>query len=129
MLSNEYIAGFFDGEGCICLTPNGQCKVMITQKDPEILRLIQGQFGGGIYKKGNATGQYYHLQFSKKELMLAFLRAIQPYSVVKRGKIEIAIQFVELSQSNQSRKQGERGKYLPVDMSGRSALRTRFYCS
>lgn len=125
MLSNEYIAGFFDGEGCIHLTPNGQCRIYVTQKNPEILYLIQAQFGGGV----NRNGDCYHLQLTKKELMLTFLRAIQPYSVVKRGKVEIAIQFVELSQSNQSRKQGMGGKYLPVDMSERSRLRARFYCS
>ena len=132
MLSNEYIAGFFDGEGCIVLTKNGQCKVIVVQKTIEILRLIQVQFGGSIYKR-KATkigGESCALQFSKKETMLRFLEAIRPHCVVKRDKVEIAIPFIRLTQSNENRRQETNGHFLPSETSvERDLLRSRFYRS
>lgn len=124
MLSNEYMAGLFDGEGCIVLTTNGQGRVFLTQKDPAILRLIQVQFGGNIHSKNN--GKCYNLSISKKELMLTFLRAIQPYSIIKRNKVEIAIQFIELTQSNNNRIFVD-GKLIRQDMTIRNRLRGSFY--
>lgn len=126
-MSPEYVAGFFDGEGCIHLSKNGQCKIMITQKQPEILYVMQKQFGGGVFAKRNKTGGYFHLQISKKELMLDFLKAVTPYLFVKRAKAEIALQFLELTQSNSCRKQEANGHYLPVDMTERNRLRSVFY--
>ena len=130
MLDNAYVAGFFDGEGCIVLTKNGQCKVYVSQSDPDILFLIQAQFGGCIQKNAATLGKESHnLRFSKKEEMLKFLLAIQPHCFVKKHKVDIAIKFVELTQSNQKRKQAANGHFLPAgNLPERDQLRSMFYC-
>ena len=37
----KYLAGFFDGEGCVSINTTGRCMISITQKNPEVLYLIQ----------------------------------------------------------------------------------------
>jgi intein-encoded DNA endonuclease-like protein len=51
MLSAEYIAGFFDGEGCVGISTRGRGKhpylrVSVTNTNKEILLLMKAQFGG-----------------------------------------------------------------------------------
>lgn len=127
MLSNEYIAGFFDGEGCITLS-NRQVKIDIVQKDDGILRLIQQIFGGRIYRR-KATkigGESFVLQLTRKEEQVRFLQAIQPYCFVKKHKVDIAIEFLGLIKSIKERN-GIESK-LPADnFPRRDSLRTLFY--
>lgn len=92
MLDDRYVAGLFDGEGCVHIQPNCQVKVYITQKDPMILYLLEKQYGGHVYKNGD----HYHLQFGKRVYTEPFLKAIQPHSIIKRGKIELALQMFPL---------------------------------
>jgi hypothetical protein len=127
-MTNEYIAGFFDGEGSITLTKNGQAKIAIVQKDDAVLRLIQAKFGGRVVKRlpSKIGGVAYALILSKKEVMLNFLRSIQPYCLIK--KVDLAIQFIELTQSNENRIRGERGYYLSSGtLNQRLLLRDSFY--
>jgi len=129
-MTNEYVAGFFDGEGSITLTRNGQARVCIVQKDDAVLRLIQAMFGGTVIKRRpSEIGGYSHaLNFTKKEVMLTFLRAIQPYCIVKRGQVETAIKFIELTQSNGFRRQAANGRFLSSgNFPERDLLRNEFY--
>ncbi len=111
ILSDSYIAGFFDGEGCITSQlvwktgkyekhPRVNVQVTITQKDRKILEGIQKKFGGTIqYKFGGPKyakrNPCYHLRITGKETMGNFLRTIQPYSIVKREQIDLALEFIE----------------------------------
>ena len=88
MLDERYVAGLFDGEGCIHVQKNCQMKVYLTQKDPMILYLLQEQYGGCVY------GMYW--QLAKKADMETFLRAIQPHSLIKRSQIEMALKMFPL---------------------------------
>jgi hypothetical protein len=61
MISIEWLAGFFDGEGCVILTPcspNGTVKyygprLCIAQKDRQLLKDIQADYGGSLHRKGS----------------------------------------------------------------------------
>lgn len=72
-LTLDYIAGFFDGEGCMMIVPVKQPKDRITanprlglcQKRRAILDMIQAKFGGFVSKRNPASGSY-SLVFSGK---------------------------------------------------------------
>lgn len=98
-----YCAGFFDGEGCVCISVwNKQrqgtgLSVQMTQTKREILDIIQESFGGTIYvsreKRLNSADCYYLML--RSNIGLNFLKAIKPYAVVKKPQIDLAIAYRE----------------------------------
>jgi len=90
MLSLEYIAGFFDGEGCVIIAQSGNrfwLVVSLTQRKREILEMIQKQFGGYLDCVGISR-----LRFSCEQAA-QFLKAIQPFVIVKKKEIALALKF------------------------------------
>ena len=94
MLSNEYLAGFFDGEGCVYITPDGRLQVGVTQKNPEVLDVFKKRFGGNIRFKDRAGATYQWTIGAKKDCLI-FLNAIYPYSFGKKKEIEVGIKAAE----------------------------------
>jgi len=103
MISREWLAGFFDGEGCITGSayntkskyvkhPWISIQVSICQKDRKILELIQKEYGGNLYPHKNGT---YVLKWTDKAGMMVILNALAPYSFCKKDQILLAIRFVE----------------------------------
>src|SRR5438046_3641105 len=102
MMSAEYAAGFFDGEGCVNLMETGPkaksirplVRVILTSTHPTILYRFQEQFGGwvNIYRPGvNRKLRYTWSQLEKKAI--AFIQFIQPFSIIKREQIAVALEF------------------------------------
>jgi len=92
-----YIAGFFDGEGCIgtYIDQYGTVytAVHVTQKyNLEPLRLIQKHFGGSISKsKSDGTSS---VSLCKMEA-IPFLKSIEKYLIVKRKQAQLCIELHE----------------------------------
>lgn len=119
-LTPQWLAGFFDGEGCVSITnrhnglkggkkPYPRLSVTITQAEPTLLSLIGMKFcdeRGLIYcpvRKGNKREKKacYSLRMSGKHAG-PFLKYIQPYVILKRKLVDWGIEMAELT--------GERGK-------------------
>lgn len=93
----SYIAGFFDGEGCVHLHKR-KCRgwrrcLTIGQKDPEPLEVIQEfLYKQGInlrfYKYSNNGNAFYTLYVSKIRDIEKVIRNILPYLVIKREACE-----------------------------------------
>jgi len=111
-----YLAGFFDGEGFICLRyyigkrmPKGiklECGLVNTNL--EILVETQTAFGGNISPMNRGVFRQnrpcYQLQFAAKQSYL-FLKTLYPYLKLKRVEADIAFSFQE---RKDKRKFGER---------------------
>lgn len=94
-ISNEYWAGLFDGEGCVLIhklrgVPT-TIRCQLCQKGSFIIRLAKSYWGGAIAKR-NQEGNYWNwvIDGSGAE---RFLKAIRPYSVIKRTQIECALEY------------------------------------
>jgi hypothetical protein len=74
-IDRAYIAGFFDGEGCISFPTPARVQITIGQKDPGPLRWIQMKYGGKVYD----IGGLHRLVFTKNSDKLKFLEEIRPY--------------------------------------------------
>jgi hypothetical protein len=97
MLSNAYIAGFFDGEGTTDIHINkrlGTCtlRVCFFQKRRAVLEMIQQQYGGQIGLRTRPKYRWYTLYLSGKEAE-AILKAIKRYLVVKKREVECGLEF------------------------------------
>ena len=93
-----WVAGFFDGEGCIYIgrrirkyTPQYNLQIDISQKDRRPLDSIVQEYGGSVWGIKNPSGCYRWRITGKAATR--FLERILPYSLVKRNSIEIGLAF------------------------------------
>lgn len=103
-MTPEYVAGFFDGEGCVSLTkrqnkgygsPHVQLQVMIANSHEGIIDLFMKQFGGFKSEKPTGFGSTsFCLKFSSEEAE-AFLRYIQYDVIIKAREVEVALALIE----------------------------------
>jgi hypothetical protein len=113
-LSPQYVAGFFDGEGCISVffTPykykvttipvaaKGAYRMVISISNTHrgILEQLQAQFGGAIHvhnkniAANHSAAVAWHLH--NAELQRKFLVEILPYAVIKKPHIENALRYL-----------------------------------
>lgn len=96
MPSNEYWAGFFDGEGSVSISHRGNVQIKIAQKYPEILMLAKEQFGGNVGKKDRKYMAGYHWTLCGKEKMSVFLKSIHPHTIVKREDISLGLEVISM---------------------------------
>lgn len=106
MLSYEYIAGFFDGEGHIRIgkkSPGGHSRspycliASMANTHRGVLDEIQKVTGGQvIFHKGTKAqwNPHYRLTFYTQQAY-NFIKAVQPYLIVKREEADLAIAFIE----------------------------------
>jgi len=90
-----YLAGITDGEGHFCrpLTVNGQGKkyyyprLIIVQKDIELIEWLKKNFGGCINFVENETGGYYRWSLQGKKVK-ELAKQMFPYLIVKREQVK-----------------------------------------
>lgn len=92
-MNAAYVAGFFDGEGCVGFAKNRSTiypRVLITNTNIDVLKQIQNMFGGDIKplskrKENWKQGFYLRICWQKA---VDFLSEIYPYLVVKNCQAE-----------------------------------------
>ncbi len=133
MISIDYLAGFMDGEGSICIAthrkarnPGYYLRVQISNTDRGVLESIQKSFGGGIYttKKGNGWRSEHQLVWCSRK-GAALLKELFPYLILKRERAGLAIAFMDYLRSWRPAR-GHKGRILPVTDADLN-LRKRFY--
>ena len=97
-----YLAGFFDGEGCICLArrtdtylPRFMLTIEVGQVDPRPLELFKSLFGGIIRRiepSGRRKKIFHDWRIHGKEAIKC-LKILLPYLVVKQEKADLVIRF------------------------------------
>lgn len=95
-LTPQWLAGFFDGEGCVCgLYSNGYpyLTVTIPQKEPGILAIIALKFPTKVRYVSQNKNHVLHYAGRKALPLLEF---IKDYSIVKRKEIELGIELASL---------------------------------
>lgn len=107
-----YLAGIFDGEGCVTLGKMENYKttyclnVNVTNTNQLLLEWIKETVGkGGVYKK-TRENDYWKDNYVWKingSLAVSFLKVIYPYLKVKRIQCDIAFKFGETIQGKQTR--------------------------
>lgn len=121
-----WVAGFFDGEGCVIVEYSKSAKssrgwrtrllATITQTSTPCLELIQSKLGGTLKVSDHRTPEtrrwavQYVLAYNNQEAH-DFLKAIAPYVVVKKEQVELALQYPLYD--TRGKKYGNKGNPLP----------------
>src|SRR5579859_4067102 len=90
MVNPEYLAGFFDGEGCVSTNgraSGGYLTVTIANSHLPILEVIKDQFGGSISRRSSGS---YTVTLSTRKAK-AILEYMLPYLVIKKDVAEAGI--------------------------------------
>lgn len=108
-MTDEYIAGFFDGEGSLFVSYiddkygiRTQPKLRMSNNCEEVLRVIQERTGGKVKKTGNTNKERlgyketYYLEVLKRQDIVSVLKLMLPYLIVKKRQAEIMIDYLEL---------------------------------
>lgn len=94
-----YIAGFFDGEGCVThqwRNNSPSISLRFAQKNPKVLEHIQGILGCGKLYPHGASGSWVLGIFGKDEIRRV-IKIIYPYSKVKKRQLYIAYAICTLT--------------------------------
>lgn len=118
-LSLQYIAGFFDGEGCVSIHLNRSRAARYANQQPRIvmqaamannvisiLRKIQRQYGGIINKQSQYANprakQSYRLCFSE-QAACKLLTKLLPFLQIKKKQAQLAIKLGKLKAINKQK--------------------------
>ncbi len=96
ILSLEYIAGFFDGEGTVFMGNRGALEVRITQSVMEPLEAIRATLGYGRIgpvSVGTNSAPCWQWRVCKWDEGVEFLRSIRPFLIVKREEVDIVLAY------------------------------------
>lgn len=103
MISDEYVAGFFDGEGCVNFSVRGKSRqiffrVMLTNTDPDILEEFKSKYGGNLAKPRQLKENWkiFRQLTITGPMAYSFLEKIYPYAKIKKQQIKLALEFQEL---------------------------------
>ena len=96
-----YLAGFFDGEGCVTITwvknMPGRLLVKIGNTNEHIIKLIGKWFKGSITHqkgKGNSKDSWHYQTCNGNAVM--FLKAIYPHLLIKKEQAHMAFEYSKL---------------------------------
>jgi len=100
MISERYLAGFFDADGYVGVRSwqNGRSYMLgcsITNISTSLLEKIQGDFGGKIHTKSNTDQKHsheFHIMWNSTYCQ-DFLQKLYPYSILKKDQIKLALEF------------------------------------
>lgn len=107
-LSLAYIAGLFDGEGCVSTQSGGYLSVSISNSHREVLEKLQHDFGGSLLNRtSNSGGNVWNWKVSTSEGE-HFLRSMLPYLVIKFDVATAGIELSELSRFRYSKDHPEK---------------------
>lgn len=97
-MTAAWLAGFFDGEGCVRLEHQKgygyYARLTLTQKDRRVLRAVMSDFGGHLYDKSRSNPCATVTWDGKKAVALA--RLLLPHSFCKRKQLECLIRAYEV---------------------------------
>jgi len=108
-LTDEYVAGFFDGEGCFKITkqyhPNGKIyghhSIMLSQSGDDgllLLKEIQKEYGGQLYQhlkigQHKATKNAYKLYWNRDEGRI-FIERIIDKLILKKDDAQLVLNYL-----------------------------------
>lgn len=116
-LSNQYLAGFFDGEGCVYVSkhkgkkknPYYSCRLSIANTDKRVIDLIEQSYGGFTqriaYNNRPNRQPYYAVEIYKKKHLKEFIKNIRPYSIIKGEQLDLMLELIDRLDKSKSGKE------------------------
>lgn len=92
-----YIAGLFDGEGCIQCIPvphSYQVRLTLSQVDYRPIGFLEQRLGGTVrFRNGAGYHPRYDWGVYSRQAVRYILRGMRPYLVLKAGQADLVIRY------------------------------------
>ena len=95
----SYLAGYFDGEGCIFIGKGGQRVVQIKSCYPKVVQSFHKIFGGRLYRERNNKSKYWRDHFYFRTFGKEAVNVIKHLYPFLREKKEQARLFIKHASS------------------------------
>lgn len=92
-----YLAGLFDAEGSVSLTPGGNAVISISMCCQENIHLFLEFFGGSVYNRPRESRKDVFTWRCKTSNMKKFIWEIEKYSIVKKEQLFLLSKYLNLS--------------------------------
>lgn len=124
MISKEYWAGLFDGEGSVTiLKPNRRryrvdfdVRVRVSNTDKKVLELLKAQYGGAFFKSNDGRKNDCWAWQASYKIAMRFMQDVYPFSIIKKKKLKVAIEMQALMSNQRQYIKGVRGCSVPDDI-------------
>jgi hypothetical protein len=93
MISVEYAAGFFDGEGCVQVGKNGSISVRITNTNLQTLEEFQRKFGGTVLPRRQRANKPQYVWSVYGDAAVEFAKTILPFCIEKHKAISLILDW------------------------------------
>lgn len=103
-ITDQYLAGFFDGEGCIMIHHHEArgvrgrhitVNVTLTNNNQELLLLVQRSFEGSMSSYKNKHRYIHRLSWTNKDNIRCLLEKILPYLILKRDHALLMLEYIK----------------------------------
>ena len=98
IITPQYWAGFFDGEGCISCSRNDKgtlhVSVSITNTNLSILDALARQYGGKVYFKNKYSTKHSQAYSWQTQKYSNFISDILPFLLIKKEQALLALDFL-----------------------------------
>lgn len=112
----EYLAGFFDGEGCITLGSNGGLTVSVVNTSLPVLQKFEEIFQGSVLERTQIVNKKQYQWRAYGENAKEFLECVTHYLIDKQPQAKTALEYlIAKEQIPPLRKDGSRGAYANPD--------------
>lgn len=99
-----YLAGFFDGEGCIICSVNqygnADLRVRLGNTHLETVKWIHSLFGGSLYPRDVPNRKPLLLWAINGSKAKPFLLTIEPFCKIKKSVVSLALEFIKLERGS-----------------------------
>ena len=103
-----YLAGFFDGDGCITTSPKTNFRLTISNTNKEVLEIIKKKFKGNVNNSFLPKNRKHNISWkwviAKRTDVLRILKLIYPYLIIKKREAKLIINYLSKYPKNENKK-------------------------
>lgn len=89
-----YLAGFFDGEGCITVSKNGSISLGVVNTSKEVLDLFVERFGGVVQDRKQVVNKRQYVWRAYGETAVFILEKLLPHLIEKKEQALTALEWM-----------------------------------
>lgn len=112
LVTPAYLAGFFDGEGCVTLGQNGSIALGIVNTNLPILNLFKEVLGGTVASRLQMVNKPQYVWRTYGPTAVSAGEVLLPFLIEKREQMEVVIDWFKTRDRFEAlTRQGRKGKF------------------
>lgn len=103
----RFLAGLFDAEGCVSLTPGGSARITIGMCCETSINLFKEFFGGSVHRRPRGHRKDVYTWDSLVDNQKRFITEVEKYSIIKRPQLILLREYLHLRRTERKERRKE----------------------